>query len=149
MRTRTFLTALAVCAAGIGGAVQAGSPTGMVTASDLQHHRWILESINGEPISTGDDEGMIPELDFGEQMHVSGNTGCNRMSGKAELRDGAFLILIMAVTRRMCAPPRDELERAVQKVLGIESSISIDENKNLILSTDDVVLRFRLRDWVG
>jgi len=87
MRTRTFLTVLAVCAAGIGGAVQADSPAGMVTASDLQHHRWILESINGEPISTDDDEGMIPELDFGEQMHVSGNTGCNRMSGKAELRD--------------------------------------------------------------
>jgi heat shock protein HslJ len=121
----------------------------MVTASDLQHHRWILESINGEPISTDDDEGMIPELDFGEQMHVSGNTGCNRMSGKAELRDGAFLIPNMAVTRRMCAPPRDELERAVQKVLGRESSISIDENKNLILSIDDVVLRFRLRDWVS
>ena len=147
MRTRTFLTVLAVCAAGIGVAAQADSPTGMVTTSDLQHHRWILESINGEPIST--DEGMIPELDFGEQMHVSGNTGCNRMSGTAELRDGAFLILNMAVTRRMCAPPRDELERAVQKVLGRESSISIDENKNLILSTDEVVLRFRLRDWVS
>ena len=107
MRTRTFLTPLAVCAAGVSGAVQADSPAGTVTASDLQHHRWILESINGEPIST--DEGMIPELDFGEQMHVSGNTGCNRMSGTAELRDGAFLIL----------------------------------------STDDVVLRFRLRDWVS
>jgi len=37
----------------------------------------------------------------------------------------------------------------VQKVLGRESSISIDENKNLILSTDEVVLRFRLRDWVS
>ena len=149
MRTRTFLTILALCTATIGAVARADSPTAIVTASDLQHHRWILESINGEPISIGDDDGMIPELDFGEQMHVSGNTGCNQMSGKAELRDGAFLTLIMAVTRRMCAPPRDELERAVQKVLGVESSISIDENKNLILSTDDIVLRFRLRDWVG
>jgi heat shock protein HslJ len=149
MRTRTFLIVLVVCTSAMGGALKADSPGGMVTASDLQHHRWILESINGEAISTGDDDGMIPELDFGEQMTVSGNTGCNRMSGKAELRDGAFLILNMASTRRMCAPPRDELERAVQKVLGQESIISIDENNNLILATDDVVLRFRLRDWVS
>ena len=149
MRTRAFLTVLTVCTTAMGVVAQADSPTGAVIASDLQHHRWILESINGEPVSMGDDGGMIPELDFGEQMHVSGNTGCNRMSGKAKLRDGAFLILNMAVTRRMCAPPRDKLERAVQKVLGIESRISIDENKNLILSSDDVVLRFRLRDWVS
>jgi heat shock protein HslJ len=149
MRTRTFLTVLAVCAAAISVAVQADSPTGMVTASDLQHHRWILESINGERLSMGDDGGIIPELDFGEQMHVSGNTGCNQMSGRATLRDGTFLIANMATTRRMCAPPRDALELTVQKVLGKESSISIDENNNLILSTNDVVLRFRLRDWVS
>jgi len=149
MRTRTFLTVLTVCTAAIGAAVQADSPTDMITASDLQHHRWILESINGEPISTGDDGGMIPELDFGEQMHVSGNTGCNRMSGKAVLRDGAFLIPNMATTRRMCAPPQNELELTMQKVLGNESDISIDEYKNLILTTDDVVLQFRLRDWVS
>jgi heat shock protein HslJ len=149
MRTRTILTVLAICTAAISVAAQAGSPTGMVTVSDLQHHRWILESINGEPISTGDDGGMIPELDFGEQMHVSGNTGCNQMSGTAELRGGAFLIPNMASTRRMCAPPQNELELTLQKVLGNESGISIDENKNLILATDDVVLRFRLRDWVS
>jgi heat shock protein HslJ len=92
---------------------------------------------------------MVPELDFGEQMHVSGNTGCNQMSGKAVLRDGAFLIPNMAMTRRMCAPLQNELELTMQKVLGNESDISIDENKNLILATDDVILRFRLRDWVS
>ena len=149
MRTRTFLTVLAVCTAAMSAAVQAGSPTGMVTASDLQHHRWILESINGEPLSMDDDDGRVPELDFGEQMHVSGNTGCNQISGKAELRDGSFLIPYMAITRRMCAPQRNELELTMQKVLGNESDISIDENRNLILSTDDIVLRFRLRDWVS
>jgi heat shock protein HslJ len=149
MRTRTFLTVLAVCTVAMSAAVQAGSPTGLVTTTDLQHHRWILESINGEPISMGDDESMVPELDFGEQMHVSGNTGCNQMSGTAVLRDGAFLIPKMATTRRMCAPPRIELELTIQKVLGNESDISIDENKNLILSTDDIVLQFRLRDWVS
>jgi heat shock protein HslJ len=121
----------------------------MVIASDLQHHRWILESINGEPISTDDADGMIPELDFGEQMHVSGNTGCNRMSGKAVLRGEFFQIPAMAGTRRLCSPDKNELELTVQGVLGQESRISLDEDKNLTLATDDVVLRFRLRDWVN
>lgn len=148
MRPRAFLTTLAVCTVTIGGAVLAGSPTGMIIASDLQHHRWILESINGEPISTDDANGMIPELDFGEQMFVSGNTGCNGMSGTAELRGEFFLIPVMAGTRRLCSPARNELELVLQGVLGQESRISLDENKNLILVADDVVLLYRLRDWV-
>ena len=36
----------------------------------------------------------------------------------------------------------------MQNVLGQESIISIDADKNLILTTDDVILRFRPRDWV-
>jgi len=147
MRTRTFLKVLAICT--IANVAQADAPTGAITASDLQHHRWILESVNGAPVPKGNDGDMIPELDFGEQMHVSGNTGCNRLSGTAELRDGGFLIPNMAVTRRMCDPARNELEMTMMNVLGKESDISIDENKNLILSTDDIVLRFRLQDWVG
>jgi heat shock protein HslJ len=148
MRTRTFLTTLAMLTVAVGTVAQADSPTGLVIASDLQHHRWILESINGEPVSTDDADGMIPELDFGEQMHVSGNTGCNRMSGKSELRGEFFQIPAMAGTRRLCSPDKNELELTVQGVLGQESRISLDENKNLMLATDDVVLRFRLRDWV-
>ena len=65
------------------------------------------------------------------------------------MRTRTFLIVLAICTSAMCAPPRDELERTVQKVLAQESIISIDENNNLILATDDVVLRFRLRDWVS
>ena len=63
----------------------------MVIASDLQHHRWVLETINGKtlPVPEG---GKIPELDFGEGMTVTGNLGCNKFTGKAVLRDGLFLI---------------------------------------------------------
>lgn len=149
MRTRTFLIVLALCMATFGGGCQTDPATGMITASDLQHHRWILESVNGETLALDDDENMIPELDFGEQMHVSGNTGCNRLSGTAELREGAFLVPNMAVTRRMCSPQRNKLEMMFSAVLGKESAISIDEDRNLILSSDDVVLRFRLQDWVN
>jgi len=149
MRARTFLTTLASGIAIIGGFVFADSTTSVVVASDLQHHRWILESINGEPIPADDDDGMIPELDFGEQMYVEGNTGCNRMSGRAELHDGLFLIPAMATTRRPCSTARNEVERTVYGVLANESKISLDEDKILTLASGNVVLRFRLQDWVG
>jgi len=147
MRARTFLTVM-FCSAAFGCTATGDSPTGLIVASDLQHHRWILESINDEPLSLDDADGMIPELDFGEQMHVSGNTGCNRVSGKAELRAEFFQIPVLAGTRRLCSPARNELELMLQGLLGRESIISIDANKNLTLTTDDVTLRFRLRDWV-
>jgi heat shock protein HslJ len=142
------LTALATSVIMIGGVALADSPTGNVVVSDLQHHRWILESINGEPIPTDGEDGMIPELDIGEQMQVTGNSGCNRMFGKAELRDGYFQIPVLAGTRRLCSPASNELEITVQGVLGQLSEITLDADKSLTLATDTIVLRFRLRDWV-
>ena len=69
MRTRVVLISLLACLTGSGALAQSA-----VTADDLQHHRWVLESINSEPLPSVDGKGTIPELDFGEQMHVSGNT---------------------------------------------------------------------------
>ena len=64
----------------------------VITAEDLQHHRWVLETINGKPLPEVDGKGKVPELDFGDQMHVSGNLGCNQFNGTAVLRDGFFVI---------------------------------------------------------
>lgn len=120
----------------------------LVIESDLQHHRWVLESINGEPLPEGEPSEPIPELDFGEQMHVSGSTGCNRYSGKAVLRDGYFQIESLASTRKMCAPPANEMEHLFITMLGQDSRISIDGDKNLVLESGETVLIFCLRDWV-
>jgi len=118
-----------------------------VTAEDLQHHRWVLDSINGEALPTIDGPGKIPELDFGEQMTVSGNAGCNQMNGKAVLRDGFFLIEAMASTRMMCAPPWGDIERTMQILLGSESTISIGSDKALTLVSPSTTLVFQLKDW--
>jgi len=120
----------------------------LVIESDLQHRRWILESINGEPLPEGESGNVIPELDFGEQMHVSGNTGCNRFSGSAVLHNEFFRIDSMASTRRLCAPAQNELERTIQIVLGQESTILLGADKSLTLESSNTVLRFRLQDWV-
>ncbi len=59
----------------------------ITSVEDLQHRRWALQSINDLSLadyaaSLGFDQNVvppkIPQLDFGEQGHVSGNTGFNR-----------------------------------------------------------------------
>lgn len=144
MRTRVVLIMLLGLLASACSSAQS-----TVTTEDLQHHRWVLESIDGEPLPEVGETGKIPELDFGEQMRVSGNLGCNQMNGQAVLRDGYFLIEAMATTRMMCSPPWSDIELKLQILLGSESTASLDENRNLTLKSADTTLVYRLADWVG
>lgn len=121
--------------------------TDIVTQGDLQHHRWLLESIDNESLDPGTLYGMVPEIDFGERMTVSGNSGCNRFWGQAILREQFFLIEPMGSTRRTCLPTQGEVERVVKQVLGNASVVTIGPNRKLILKSDRVVLRFRAFDW--
>ena len=117
-----------------------------ITAEDLQHHRWVLESIDGEPLPDTDGNGKVPELDFGEQMRVSGNLGCNQMNGQAVLHDGFFLIEAMATTRMMCSEPWNGIELKLQAALGSESTATLDERGYLTLASADTTLVYRLED---
>jgi heat shock protein HslJ len=123
--------------------------SGLVTQGDLQHHRWILESINGKKIEAATLDDRIPELEIGEQMMVSGYSGCNRFHGKAALRKDQFSIYPLASTRMYCKAEQNDTESMILKILGLESTISIDTDRNLILQTDDTLLQFRLEDRVG
>ena len=122
--------------------------TKVVTHGDLQHHRWVLESINGEALDADAMHGRIPDLDFGEQMHVSGNSGCNRFSGTASLHDEYIRFGPLISTTMACSPAQNEVEATIQAVLtGIDIEIDINVNY-LILQTGEVSLRYRLQDWV-
>jgi len=123
--------------------------SGFVTQGDLQHHRWILESINGNKIDAAALDDRIPELEIAEQMMASGYSGCNRFHGKAALRKDQFSIYPLASTRMYCKAEQNDIESMLLKILGQESTISIDADKNLILQTDDTLLQFRLEDRVG
>jgi len=124
------------------------SNTSIVTHGDLQHHRWILENINGNRIEAEKPDNTIPEIDFGEQMTVTGNTGCNKFSGQAILQGDQFVIGLMKSTMMFCTAPQNDLELKLKQVLGNESKITIDDKNNLILETGDTRLLYRLKDWV-
>ena len=125
-----------------------GDQAKLVTPADLQHHRWVLESINGNQIEAAKLGDRIPELEFGKQMIASGHAGCNRFHGKAALREDRFIIDRVATTRMFCQPAQNDIEMLLLQVFGRESKISIDNDKNLILETDDTLLLFRLQDRV-
>lgn len=124
------------------------SKTSIITHGDLQHHRWLLESINGNKIETEILDNKIPEIDFGEQMTVTGNTGCYKFSGQATLQGDQFVIGPMKSTMMFCTPLQNDLEQKLKQVLSSKSKITIDENKNLILEAGDTRLGYRLKDWV-
>jgi heat shock protein HslJ len=122
--------------------------TSIVTQGDLQHHRWVLESINGEAIDADSMNGRIPDLDFGEHLHVSGNTGCNRISGRASLHDEYIRFGQLISTLMSCSPAQNEVERTIQRVLaGTAIEITIRSNY-LNLREGEISLRYRLQDWV-
>ena len=122
--------------------------TSIVTHGDLQHHRWVLDSINGEALDADAMNGKIPDLDFGEQMHVSGNTGCNRFSGGATLHDETIRFGQLISTLMSCSPVQNDIERTIQEFLA-RTDIQIEINDNyLSLQARQVSLRYRLQDWV-
>ena len=120
----------------------------VVTQGDLQHHRWVLESIDMVKFDSAKLGGKLPELEIGEQMMASGNSGCNQFHGKATLRENRFIIERMASTRMLCQPAQNDIEMLLIRVLGQESVISIDSDRNLVLKSDQNLLIFRLQDRV-
>jgi len=122
--------------------------TNLVTPFDLQHHRWLLERVNDEMLVAPVIDAVVPELDFGEQLHVSGNTGCNRFSGLALLRGDTIQIERMTSTAMTCSPALNNLEQMVNGVLGAPATIRLTADRELILATATVTLQYRLRDWV-
>ncbi len=108
----------------------------------------MLESINGQALDVDAMNGRIPDLDFGEQIHVSGNTGCNRFSGRAGLHNKYIHFGQLLSTLMSCTPAQNELERTIQNVMA-STEIEITINGNyLSLRAGEVSLRYLLQDWV-
>ncbi len=123
---------------------------------DLQHRRWILHSIDGDELTdyarelgfTDDvSPAKVPDLDFGEQGFVSGNTGCNQFHGQARVVDNSLLLSQLATTAMMCAGFSAELELRLQLLYRNPLAIT-REGADLILQSGENSLGYKPRDWV-
>lgn len=124
--------------------------------ADLQHHRWILYGIDGQDLADyareqgfdGDLSAVkLPELDFGDQGFVAGNTGCNQIQGQARVEDNQLILSQLATTAMLCAGFAAELELRLQLLYRNPLDIERDAN-DLVLRANRHELRYGLRDWV-
>lgn len=113
-----------------------------VSREQLQHHRFILVSVDGNPVP----QSTHPlELSFGEKLTIAGNM-CNRFNGQASLSDGELKVEEMAMTRMMCANPQlSELDNTLSEMLKQGAQVDLTANQ-LTLATAKHTLSYKLAD---
>lgn len=124
----------------------ASTPSGMpLNAENLQHHHWVLEQIDGQPINAA--AGQQPDLEIGEQLRANGNAGCNRFVGQVEIQGQQLRISKMASTMMFCQAPQQDWEAAMTRTLSDWSEVSLSPQQ-LRLKGSQHELLLRLIDWV-
>lgn len=126
-----------LCLAACAGA---GTPV----PADLQHHRFVLESVDGNPFVsvTG-----APDIEFNQDLRVSGRI-CNRYAGQAVLENGILTVSRMASTKMLCPDPDlNSLESLFISMLMAGAQVELSGN-TLTLRQGGHVLVYRLHDWV-
>ncbi|MEX3239048.1 MULTISPECIES: heat shock protein HslJ [Serratia] len=116
-----------------------------VTESDLLHHNFALQSVDGVAVKSRPGNG--PNLEFGEKMHVSGAM-CNHFFGSGQLQDGVLTVPGLASTRMACSDPQlNQWDWVIGDVLGKGAKVTLSAQK-LTLSGSGHVLVYTQRDWV-
>lgn len=123
----------------------------VLTEQDLQHHNWELTQIDGQALVRSDvaiRASKAPRLEIGENMHASGNAGCNNFFGQAELKNNQLRIEKMGMTMKMCIGDIMQTEQAITKTLSDWSDITLTK-EGLELKNQHHTLTFVLHDWVN
>lgn len=122
------------------------APSGTaLTAESLQHHHWVLEQIDGQPVVA--EKGQQPDLEIGELLRANGNAGCNRFVGQVEIHEQQLRISKMASTMMFCQAPQQDWEAAMTGTLSDWSEVNLS-TQQLSLKGGKHTLLFSLRDWV-
>ncbi|UTA48586.1 META domain-containing protein [Simiduia sp. 21SJ11W-1] len=147
-----WLGVLGGCGAVVDESTGPSAAQAPLTLADLAHRRWVLQTINDEPVASKSlgtyDKGIAPELDFGETPHVAGFAGCNRYRGNAQLSEaGEFQVARLATTMMMCPQAAMALEKRFTALLETGARLTI-EGQYLSLTHNDERWLFRIADWV-
>ncbi|WP_105648523.1 heat shock protein HslJ [Cronobacter dublinensis] len=121
---------------------QSTSSSSHIIPETLQHHRYVLQTVNGAPL---DATRRVPALSFGEKMHVSGSM-CNRFMGQGELHGDTLKVNGLASTRMLCAEPQlNELDKLIGEMLSQGATVSV-EKQQLTLHYRQYTLVYKLAD---
>ncbi|MGU9869813.1 heat shock protein HslJ [Kluyvera ascorbata] len=116
----------------------------------LQHHRFVLESVNGKTINSSD---TPLDVSFGEKqpllnhIYLSGEM-CNRFSGTAKISNGELKASDLTMTRKICSDAQlNQLDATLSTMLRQGAQVDLTEQQ-LTLATADQTLIFKLADLV-
>lgn len=113
--------------------------TAVINIEDLYQIEWKLSELQGATVPANSKASL--GFTAGEPVKVSGNTGCNRMTGTVELsKTGTIQFSPLATTRMACIDNGIvELENNFLAVLANSNSWRLNNNE-LILSNGNTVL---------
>ena len=106
-------------------ACAASTPVAQAGPPSLEGTRWVMAGARSDAEST-------PRLDFSGEGRVSGNTGCNRLSGSYRL-EGDRLEVVAATTKRACLGAGGDAEQKLLAVLADRPRVKMD-GRRLVLT---------------
>lgn len=116
----------------------------------LQHHRFVLESVNRKPVQ-GEDTPM--DLSFGEKqpllnkIYLSGAL-CNQFSAMATVTNGELSAPDLVMTRKLCRNAQlNQLDATLATMLRQGAQVDLTESQ-LTLATADQTFVYKLADLI-
>lgn len=115
----------------------------IVTQGDLQHHRWVLITLDNISINQKK-WPVLPVLDFGERLFVEGGDGCRQFSGFAQLSGEQIVFNAFEFNNSQCS-----INHTPEGLFSIAGAwkVSIDEAQYLMLENTESRLTFKRDDW--
>ena len=136
------LTCLALGIALLAGCAQSASDA--LSAKDLEHRRYVLESVDGKPLTASQRQ---LDISFGENLHVAGSM-CNRFMGQGKLDGNVLKVDGMASTRMLCAEPElNQLDNLIGELLTTGATVAV-KPQSLTLKNQQHTLVYKQADWV-
>ena len=111
------------------------NPSGNATGGSegLYQHKWLFTDVGGKPItSSASEKAAFLAFTPGQVVRVSGTTGCNNLTGTAEIKSGNGLHFSpMATTKMFCAETATQ-EQTILAALAQVTNFSVT-NGTLVL----------------
>ncbi len=129
----------------IDGVYDECSKTNIIIQGDLQHHRWVLVSLNDAPVGIRH-FNTLPTLDFGEKMLVAVNDGCKQFSATAVLDNELLTFQQVELIENVCVT-----NGGLSDSLALSEKhwvITMPEPGMLKLQHNELELGFKLSDWL-
>ncbi|MFD1813267.1 META domain-containing protein [Rhodococcus gannanensis] len=90
-------------------------------------------------------EKAAPTLQIADDGTVTGSTGCNSFTGRAEVSGETITFGPLATTRRACVPELAEVEQAVLTTLTGTATATVESDRLQLMNTNGTGLGLRAR----